>query len=80
MSSHSSKHPPANPETLSARVERIIKRYGFDEVQVSSDKSWHVTLTGTVDDVNDRALVVAIARTTPGVAVVRSEITLTKQN
>lgn len=80
MSSHSSKHPPANPETLSARVERIIKRYGFDEVQVSSDKSRHVTLTGTVDDVNDRALVVAIARTTPGVTVVRSEITVSKPN
>ncbi|EMI17288.1 Transport-associated domain protein [Rhodopirellula maiorica SM1] len=80
MRSQSSKHPPANPEPLSVRVERIIKRYGFDGVQVSSDQPWHVTLTGTVDDVNDRALVVAIARTTPGVTVVRSEITLTKQN
>ncbi|EMI44960.1 Transport-associated domain protein [Rhodopirellula sp. SWK7] len=49
-------------------------------MQVSSDQSWHVTLTGTVDEINDRALVVAIARTTPGVTVVRSEITLTKQN
>ncbi|WP_404309669.1 BON domain-containing protein [Neorhodopirellula lusitana] len=80
MSSHSSRHPTANPEPLCARVERIIKRYGFEGVQVSSDQSWHVTLTGTVDEINDRALVVAIARTTPGVTVVRSEITLTKQN
>lgn len=80
MRSRSSKHPPANPEPLSVRVERIIKRYGVDGVQVSSDQSWHVTLTGNVDEVNDRALVVAIARTTPGVTVVLSEITVSKPN
>ncbi|TWT97206.1 BON domain-containing protein [Neorhodopirellula pilleata] len=78
--SHSSKHSPANPEPLSARVERIIRRFGFEGVHVSSDQSWHVTLTGIVDDVNDRALLVAIARTTPGVTVVRSEITVSKPN
>lgn len=80
MTSRNPRHPTANPETLRARVERIIRRFGFDGVHVSSDQSWHVTLTGTVDEINDRALVVAIARTTPGVTVVRSEITLTKQN
>jgi hypothetical protein len=80
VNSHNSRHPPANPEPLNVRVERIIKRFGFDGVHVSSDQPWHVTLTGTVDEVNDRALVVAIARTTPGVTVVRSDIAFSKQN
>ncbi|TWU55966.1 BON domain-containing protein [Rubripirellula reticaptiva] len=80
MKSNKSRNPPANPKSLSARVERIIKRFGFDGVHVSSDKTGQVTLSGILDEVNDRALVVAIARTTPSVTVVRCEITFSKPN
>lgn len=67
-----------NCESLRVRVERIIKRFGFAGVQVSDEQAGHVTLTGSVDDINDRPLVVAIARTTPGVREVRSDIAIGK--
>ena len=65
-------------EQLQQRVERIVHRFGFANVRASNGKTRQITLSGSVDDINDRALVVAIARTTPGVQDVHSEITVTK--
>ena len=60
------------------KVERIVHRFGFANVCVSNDKAGHITLSGNVGDINDRALLVAVARTTPGVQEVNSEITVNK--
>lgn len=60
------KNQMRSQETLHAKVERIVRKFGFDNVCVSSIKAGHVEMTGTVSDINDRALIVAIARTTPG--------------
>ncbi len=61
-------------EALHATVERIVRKFGFDNVCVSSIKAGHVVLTGTVSDINDRALIVVIARTTLGVQQFSIEI------
>lgn len=66
-------------EQLHQKVERIVHRFGFANVRVSNGKAGQITLSGNVDDINDRALLVAVARTTPGVRDVHSEITVTKK-
>ncbi|GAA4469591.1 BON domain-containing protein [Novipirellula rosea] len=68
------KNQIRSQETLHAKLERIVRKFGFDDIRVSSIKSGHVELTGTVNDINDRALIVAIARTTPGVQKFTLEI------
>lgn len=65
-------------EPIAKKVERIVKKFGFTDICVLSDQSGVVELSGTVPDINDRPLVVAIARTTPGVREVRSDITIEK--
>jgi|TARA_R110002073_G_scaffold154858_5_gene310063 osmotically-inducible protein OsmY len=65
-------------EQLYQKVERIVHQFGFANVRVTNGKTGQVTLSGSVSDINDRALVVAIARTTPGVQEIHSEITVTK--
>lgn len=65
-------------EQLHQKAERIVHRFGFANVRVSNGKVGQVTLFGSVSDINDHALVVAIARTTPGVQEVHSEITVAK--
>ena len=65
-------------EQLQQRVERIVHRFGFANVRASNGKTRQITLSGNVDDINDRALLVAVARTTPGVQEVHSEITVAK--
>ncbi len=65
-------------EQLHQKVERIVHRFGFANVCVSSGKAGQITLSGNVDDINDRALLVAVARTTPGVQEVHSETTVNK--
>ncbi len=65
-------------EQLHQKVGRIVHRFGFANVCVSSGKAGQITLSGNVDDINDRALLVAVARTTPGVQEVHSEITVNK--
>lgn len=66
-------------EQLQQKVERIVHRFGFANVRASNGKAGQITLSGSVDDINDRALLVAVARTTPGVQDVRSEITVTRE-
>ncbi|QDV55388.1 MULTISPECIES: BON domain-containing protein [Rosistilla] len=68
------KNQNGSQETLHAKVERIVHKFGFDNVCVSSIKAGHVEMTGTVSNINDRALIVAIARTTPGVQQFSIEI------
>tara|TARA_A100001391_G_scaffold157687_3_gene116010 strand:+ start:1544 stop:1747 length:204 start_codon:yes stop_codon:yes gene_type:complete len=63
-------------EELHQKVERIVHRFGFGTIRVGNGRTGQVTLSGSVSDINDRALVVAIARTTPGVQEVLSEITV----
>ncbi len=65
-------------EPLHKKVQRIVHRFGFHGIRVANGKPGHVTLSGSVNEINDRALVIAIARTTPGVQEIRSDITLTK--
>ena len=42
-------------EQLHQKVERIVHRFGFANVCVSSGKAGQITLSGNVDDINDRA-------------------------
>lgn len=65
-------------EQLPQTVKCIIYRYGFANVRVPEGKARQVVLSDSVSDINDRASVVALARTTPGVQGVHSEITVTK--
>ncbi len=65
-------------EPLHTKVERIVKRFGFDAVRVTSLNAGHVELSGTVREIDDRALLVAVVRTTPGVQEIRNEVTIIK--
>ncbi|MAS38365.1 MAG: transport-associated domain protein [Anaerolineaceae bacterium] len=65
-------------EHLHHKVERILRRYGFTDIRVRPDSDRQVVLSGTVADFDERAMAIAIARTTPGVQEIENEINIAK--
>ncbi|WP_146594056.1 BON domain-containing protein [Novipirellula galeiformis] len=63
-------------DSLESRLQASLQRLGFSNIQVSSESNGHIQLSGTVEDPNERASALSIARTTPGVAKISNRISI----
>tara|TARA_R110002049_G_scaffold288423_1_gene470865 strand:- start:35761 stop:35997 length:237 start_codon:yes stop_codon:yes gene_type:complete len=58
--------------SIETRIDKSLARLGFPNLNVMMDSHGMAELTGAVRDVNDRSLITAIVRTTPGVTGVKN--------
>ena len=64
-------------QQLIDRVKHTLERLGFDEIEVIALGDGRVHLTGTVASTDERALILASARTVTGVKAVSIDLKLT---
>lgn len=59
---------------IETRIKKSLVRLGLLNLDVTVDSLGIAELTGSAETWDDRALIAAVARTTPGVAGVKNQI------
>ncbi len=67
-----------NQHPFEKRIKNTLERMDFHDVRVVVDSQGIATLSGSVADANERALVVALVRTTSGITGIANQIGLTQ--
>ena len=65
------EHTSVDLDSLTIRVTKSLSRFGYPDVLVTHVGDRTIRLSGPTDSPDERALVIAIARTVPGVVDVR---------